>query len=652
MTPFLTTTWTLIAGVMVLFLPGLAWLVLFWDPEEDLFERFAEAIGISISITALFALLAYVLGWNISTPALILVYLLLLPPALWTLRRWWRDRHPQLENDNDPDGEQTQNINLFTRIDSWSTQRQKFLGYLILALTIFAALIWRFYQIRGVALPLWVDSVHHVQIVKLMLEHGGIPDSFEPFMPVPFFYHYAFHVLAAAFSTIARLSPQDAVLYLGQVLNAAIALAVYRLGVALWGGWRRAALSAILVAFVTQMPAYYVTWGRYTLLTGMLLLPLAMATALNIYHKGANRSRVMILGILTAGILLSHYFAAGLLALFLVVIGIQALISGIKQKEGFGLKTWLPLLLASFAGMLLASPWLDRMWGFAQSGVKIVAIPPSLEAVDRLYFPEYLNYLWRLVGPDWNHVLLFAALPGLIIALYRSRTRAFGVWSLLLGILSLPVGVYIAPFRPDHAVIVLFLPTAMLVAELFISAVDWSPLEKLDAVKTGIVLAVFAVLVGWGIWGTRSLVNSATVLATEADLEAIEWIDDNLPAEAQFLINVTHWQYGSYRGVDGGWWVTPLTSRMTALPNGLYGMGDRDYVDQVNAVAAQLSNIVGCSAEFWDLVDKGGWTYMYLTQGRGSIQPDQFENCPDVELLFSSQGVFLYRIEAIINPGM
>jgi len=275
-----------------------------------------------------------------------------------------------------------------------------------------------------------------------------------------------------------------------------------------------------------------------------------------------------------------------------------------------------------------------------------------MEAVDRLYFPEYLDYLWRLVGPDRNHVLLFVALPGLMIALYRSRTRVFGVWSLLMGILSLPVGVHIAPFRPDHAAIVLFLPTAMLVAELFISAIDWSPFEKLDAVKTAVVLVFFAVLVGWGIWEMRSVINTATVLAMDADLEAIEWIDDNLPADARFLINVAHWQYGSYRGVDGGWWITPLTNRMTSLPNGLYGMGDQDYVNQVNAVAAQINNVVGCSAEFWDLLSEEDWTYIYLTQGRGSIQPDQFEDCPGVQVIFESDGVFLYRIEAIINPGM
>ena len=74
--------------------------------------------------------------------------------------------------------------------------------------------------------------------------------------------------------------------------------------------------------------------------------------------------------------------------------------------------------------------------------------------------------------------MLFAALPGLVIALYRKRTRAFGIWTIILGILSLPVGFYVAPFRPDHAAIVLFLPTALLVAELLVSIIDWSPFKN------------------------------------------------------------------------------------------------------------------------------------------------------------------------------
>lgn len=649
MTPFVTTIWALFAGVLVLFLPGIAWQALLWDPEQDTIERLAEAIGISISITALLALLTFILNWRLSSIILIVFYLILVPPAIWALRHW------QLMSRSGEETISPSNVEHRFKVTQIKSASIRYffswdkLRYLILALIFISVLVWRFYQIRGVVLPLWVDSIHHVQIVGLILENGGLPSTFEPYMPVPFYYHYAFHGLAAVYAFLARSSPQDAVLYLGQVLNAAIVLAVYRLGKALWGDWRRATLSALLVAFVTQMPAYYVTWGRYTLLIGMLLLPLAMALALDIINKGARFSRLITLSVVTAGVLLSHYYAGLLLALFLIILGAQSVNGDIKQKHFSKWNSWLPLLLASIAGFLLASPWLFRMWRFAQAGVKFVAIQPTIEAVDRLYFPDYFNYLWRLLGPDRNHVLLFLALPGLIISLFHHRTRSIGVWTIILGILSLPVGVYLTPFRPDHAVIVLFLPTAIMVAELFISAIDWSPIEKVSSLKTTLVLVIFSALVLWGIWGTRSVVNSATVLATQADLEAINWIKNNLPQEARFLINDTHWQYGSYRGVDGGWWITPLSGRMTSLPNVLSAMGDGEYVNQVNQSAAKVSQIEGCTPEFWDLVGEGGLTHIYLNQSRGTILPHHFDNCSGVDLIYEANGIYIFRIEDIIT---
>jgi hypothetical protein len=147
------------------------------------------------------------------------------------------------------------------------------------------------------------------------------------------------------------------------------------------------------------------------------------------------------------------------------------------------------------------------------------------------------------------------------------------------------------------------------------------------------------------------VINSATVLATKADLKAINWIESNLPQEARFLINVTHWQYGSYRGVDGGWWITPLTGRMTSLPNGLYGMGDDAFVEQVNISAAKVSQMEGCTPEFWDLVHEERLTHIYLTQSQGTIRPNHFDNCLGVELIFENEDVYLYRIEDIINAN-
>jgi hypothetical protein len=647
MTSILGATWTLIAGAIVLFLPGIAWLALFWDPDKDVFENLADALGVSISLTALLALLAYVIDLNISSIGLILFYLLLIPLFVWSLRRWRLSKRSPYQNFNQIDENEFASDEVG---NTRSVDQLAWVDYLrdtCLALIFILILIWRFYQIRSIVLPVWVDSIHHVQIVGMLLDHGGLPDTFDPFMPVPFFYHYAFHSLGAVFSFFTRLSPENSVLILGQVLNAGIALAVYRLGKALWGDWRRAMLSSILVAFVTHMPAYYASWGRYTLLTGMVLLPLAMAAALDIVHKGVRPARIATFSILTAGILLAHYFAAALLAIFIIILCLQVVIQDLRHEKSAGWKIWFSLFLGSLAGILMAGPWLYRMWEFARRTIDIGAIPLTIEAVENFYFTDYLSYLWRLLGPQRNHAVLFVALVGLVIILIRKRTLAFGLWTITLCLITLPWGIYVTPFRPDHAAIVLFLPTALLVADLFISAIDWSPEGRLSRLKTLVVLLLLAALVGWGVWGTRSVINSATILATEADLEALHWIDDKLPQDARFFINVNHWQYGLFRGVDGGWWITPLTGRETLLPSGLYPLGDSVYVNRVNDLAARASQIKGCTPDFWEIVQEQGFTYIYLNGGRGSVRPNHFKNCPDVELIFTNDNVFVYRILVI-----
>jgi hypothetical protein len=637
-----TSIWALIIGVLVLFLPGFAWLALFWTPDQDIFERLAEAMGISISLTALLALLAYSFDWKITAAALIIFYILLIPIAVWGFKR-----HRQKWN---LDKQQDQDINSGEVSHEEHTPPfwGRWIPYLVISLAFLFILFWRFYQIRGVVLPLWVDSIHHVQIVNLILQNGGLPDTFEPYMPVPFYYHYAFHTLAAVFSFLGRLSSQQAVLILGQVISVGAAMAVYRLGKALWADWRRAGLSAVLVALATQMPAYYLTWGRYTLLAGLLLLPLAMAAALDIINKGAKHTRIATFVVLTSGLLLTHYFAAVLLAIFLIILAAVTVLQGIRDKNRLAWRTWLPLFLAAFAGLLLAAPWLYRMWVFAESAIRVGAIQLTLAAVEDAYFPNYLSYLWLLLGPIRNHFLLLLALPGLVISLLRRRTLVFGLWTLILVIISLPWGFYLAPFRPDHAVIVLFLPTAILIADLFITGLDWQPWLRFDKVKNALVLIFLAVLIGWGTWETRSVINPATVLARQGDIEALDWIESNIPEDARFFINVAHWQFGSYRGVDGGWWITPLTGRYTILPNALYAMGSSDYTNQVNAVAVKASQMEGCSPEFWQLVRDQGLTHIYLYQGRGSVHEEQFENCSGVVLEYEKDSVYIYHIGDII----
>lgn len=643
---FLESSWHLFAGAFILFLPGIAWLGIFWDPEQDAVSRLAEAAGISLSLTALVGLATFLIPWRVSASWIAGLYLLIFFAAVWSAwhrmsRRGGRNNAPLPEApspgvvaSSNPEGL------------SWETLKTHNNLWLAAILFVFLAVLGlRFYQIRDLALPAWVDSVHHVLIVRLLLERGGLPDTLEPYLPVPFFYHFGFHTLAAAYTALARLEPHLGVLQIGQWLNALVILSVYRLGRSLWGDWPRSVLSALLVGFTTQMPAYYVTWGRYTLLTGLALLPLAMAIALDISRKGPSLPRIANLCLLTAGIFLAHYYAALLFVGFMIILGGVTVWEDLRKGKLLKGNTWIPLSAAVVLGVGLAATWIFRAWSFTGSLVEVGILPPSSAAVDEFYFPNYLSYLWRLLGPLRNQVLTLAALPGLAILVWRRETRVFGAWSALLVISALPWGIYLAPFRPDHAVITLFLPVALMASDLLISISEWRTRPQADRLKALLVLVIIGTLTGLGIWQTRSIINQSTVLATDADLKAFDWIRENTPFNALFFIAISHWQYGIYRGSDGGWWITPITGRGTILPPALYPLGETGYVEQVNRRAAAASQAKACSPEFWQLVRSEGMSYVYVTGEADSDQQLSMRTCGGVSLVYSNERVSIYEIQ-------
>ena len=669
----LETLWYLLAGGMVLCLPGIAWWAWFPEKDKDILECIAEISGLSIAITALVMLGFFLLDVRLYPVAVGIIYSLLgvlavagvvhkrvnskptdgtLQPSGDEFRMEDTARAKQIQAGVEQDAQvlegdfhQVRELqeNISAENDPQDSDTGWILRNVLLLIAFVLLLAWRFYQIRDLVLPAWVDSLHHTLIVRLILENGGLPDSLAPYMDVPFSYHYAYHALTAAFAFLTRMPAEQAVLVLGQVLNALVAVSVYRLGTALWADWRRAGTAALLVGFVFQMPAYYVTWGRYTLLTGLVLLPLAMAVALDIANKERSNQRLVKLAVLTGGLLLSHYFAALLLALFLIILGLQVLIGDVREGRSLRESRWLPLTLAAMVGGVLAGAWIVRMLGFNQDWVGVTAVSPA-QSLDSTFFPNYLSYLWRMMGPQRNYVLLALALLGLVVCLLRPKTRAFGLWGLAMGIFSLPWGFHLSPFRPDHFVIVLFLPSSLLLTDFIFTACERLQTGRFRMVGTFLAGAAILSLLVWGLWETRFIINQTTVFTSQADIEAIEWVAANTPLEARFMTNATHWQYSTYRGEDGGWWIMPLTRRETLLPPVLYVMGARGTVENINNIAKTVSQLQDCSPEFWDLVEEEGVTHIYLVEGRGSLQPEGLEGCVGLSLVYEKDGVFIYEV--------
>jgi hypothetical protein len=658
--------WQALAVGVVLLLPGAAWLAWFPLAGRDFAQQLAAMLGISLSLTCLAALFTFLSGVQLSGWALAGLYILAALAAL----------------------------------SGWIVHRVKLrlsLGFFLTVLIGGVIVAWRLYQARVLVLPPWVDSLHHVLIVRVMLEQGGLRGDLLPYLPVPFYYHFGFHSIAAAAASLAGFSADRAVLVIGQMLNAAVCAAVYRLGWTIWRDNRRALVAVLLVAFFSTMPAYYLTWGRYTLLSGLILLALAVAEVLDWIRTDRQAalsarqswSFALRLGLFTAGALLSHYLAGLILALFLVVCGLYlawrdlhpvlwrapprcmglrpAAPPAARQAEpaqaGEVLPApaqmarrvvlwsgWLPLLGSVLAGALLALPWVWRTLVYSVGSISLeVTLPVELGGSG--ISTSYATYLWALLGPQRNHWLLLLGALGLLLMLIRPSKgtdvveRLFWVWSLLVVLGCLPLGINLAPFQPHHMVMVVFLPVVLASGHLLVAAGEAVSLVTRRAWPGWAAACLaLALLTAWGARTTRNIINPVTLLADAADRQALEWVQANTPVEARFFINTTPWQGSVYRGVDGGWWILPLTGRQTLLPPVVYSWGEFDYVNQINDWASLANQIKSCSVEFWKLVADARLDYIYIHQQKGSLQPEGLAGCPRLKVVYQQQGVWIYRV--------
>jgi hypothetical protein len=522
------------------------------------------------------------------------------------------------------------------------------LGLLVLfAIT----LILRLIQIRNLVLPAWVDSLHHTHIVQVIREQGRIPDDLMSYTSIPFYYYFGFHVLVAAFGELADLPAPQAILIFGQVLNAVAILSIYQLAVELTHRRGVGIAAAMLTGFVSQMPAYYPSWGRYTLLTGIVLLPIAIAEAVKTWRNPNQPQLGLRLVLLTGGLILTHYLAAAFHFCFLLALVLTEVIGSRKprwQYRGLALSAW------SVLGLVIVAPWIIRVFPYVMPFVRIQTTVNIISS-DPTDFLDRVGYLWYLVNRPRSWAILSLALPAAVVSLiYRRSTRILVVWLIILVPLFSEWPWQIQPFRADLILICLFLPMNILAAEGLLSLRQLlNMIMRFSLVPSFASILILITLSIWGFLDTISIINPVTVLATEADVEALTWIKENIPSNARFLVNVEHWQYGLYRGTDGGWWIPLLSHRATVLPPGVfYGWGNRRYVLEIREVAERVMGIDGCTPDFWEFVQEQHITHIYIGVKGGTLQPRWFDTCPGVRRVYTGYNVHIYEIGGVAETAL
>ena len=298
-----TATATL-AALLVFLLPGGALLSLLPPRradcqsarQTDAASWLILAAGLTLALVPVALLVLYLLRLRIGQGAVLALLAASAGVILW--RRgaaWWAWLRQQ-------------------RGISWR-ERLRGLDAPLLALALVAGLVVgaRLWPVRGINYGLWGDSYHHTLITQLILDNGGLFQSWEPYAPLrTFTYHFGFHADAAfvqwATGWLTGNPTPRTVVLVGQFLNALAALGLYPLALRL-SGRRWAGVIAVLIAgLLMPMPAFYVNWGRYTQLAGQAMLPAVLWLLLEAVDGPLARPRAWLLaGLAVGGLGLTHY---------------------------------------------------------------------------------------------------------------------------------------------------------------------------------------------------------------------------------------------------------------------------------------------------------------------------------------------------------
>jgi hypothetical protein len=630
----------------ILFLPG--WLLLDFSglkPRFDSGERDGLAIGLSLSIIPLAMLWSTSLGLRWGRASLLFTAGLLLAVAFWRLSR--PSRFSETRKVFPPSFSKfakKSNYKMIHRLRRCIIQKLPLMLIFLLTLGV------RLVMARDLSAPAWVDSIHHATIARLILEQGGFPSTYAPYIDIDAAeYHAGYHSTLAVFQWLSGLEAPEAMLLLGQVLNALIVFAVYLLAVSLTRQ-RTAGLAAAAVAgLFTPMPAYYTSWGRYTQLAGLLILPAGLALArLVIEHRRDARASVpalVVAAIACGGLFLVHYRVAGFLALLLLCYFLSRVRLNRLANLRLAKRVALFMVAAGLLALLISLPWSWR------AITQVFA--PKATLVSGSAAVAFDGFSWDYLTAAWGLPAMILAGLGLLVSLFRRPSLAFTMasWtgSLLLaanlGALHLPGGWFV---NTISVAIILFIPTAILAGYALAQVYALLRAGMPHGGKAAFQWTCAALSLAIALLAARSLLpilRPSTELFRLADRPAMEWIAAHIPASETILINPMYWGYGTYAGADGGYWITPLTGRKTIPPPVLYSLGSPAEKQRIRAICDTVTSTATDAAALAQYLRGQDLHYVYLGARGGVLSPQVLLESDQFEVLYENEGAWIFAVK-------
>ncbi|MFN8471232.1 MAG: DUF6541 family protein [Anaerolineae bacterium] len=595
----------------------------------DLPGRFALSVGLSLAVWPLLFLLLSVTPIRLNSTVVWSLMLLVVAAIVAVQARRWR-RDPS-------EASPVARYRALGR-DDWLVAIT-----FVAILVIIAAL--RALHVFGLAVPPWVDSIQHAVGVRLFTDSGRLPSTWgSDVYNVPFIYHFGFHSVTAVFTWLSGLSIPSAMLIAGQVMNTLVTVGVYLLTARLTGRRGAGLVAMTIVGTVSLMPAYYLTWGRYTQLTGLALLPAAAVLAFDaIDARPPVGRRIVLAGVAAGALFVTHY---RVLLMYVALVGaylVVETVAAVVYRRRFA-PLWGRIGTVAALALVITLPWEARL---AVTLTQAGSLSAWLNGSASFNTPH-----WGLLALGYQRELFIFSAIGALLAFWL-RPKFVAVVLIATGVTVLvtnPSAVGLSSswvFSNDSLIITAFLPLAMLTG-YGAATVLGLVLEKMPGEwRPAVTIAGAVLLVGVALWtadGMLTVVNPVTVLATQDDVAAAAWIRDNVPQTARFLVNSRAWQEGAYAATDGGGWLSILANRPTTLPPISYAYSSSaPLIDKVTQTEKAVSE--AASAEtLAPLIQSEGATHIYIGAKGGALKPEMFLNKPGFRLLYSNGAAWVFEV--------
>jgi hypothetical protein len=525
------------------------------------------------------------------------------------------------------------------------------------ALLVVLALVFavRLLVVRTLAVPMWGDSYQHTMVAQLLVDHGGLFDSWQPYVPLSSFtYHFGFQASVALYHWLTNADIVQSVITTGQLMNGLAVICLYPLAVKVARS-RWAGVIAVLVAgLLSPMPMYYVNWGRYVQLAGQVILPVAMWLTWSCLESQHRLIRLeMLAGLTVAGLALTHYRVTIFYLLFLPVVWLAGTFQARRDRSGLRALS-LQAVRIHLLSVFLLLPWIWNL--FAGLLPKILGQFANSEAGSSAYNQ----------APVLRDILTYAPLPlvvtglmGLIFGLVKrnGRVLVLAIWTALLFLaanpnwLGLPGAETIANFDgvlESFAVIIgLYIPVSILcgyLGSVLIEAASHRFAWPSRMAASGLILALCFL----GTGDRLTTLNPAYSLVTTPDLRAMHWIEEHTAQTSKFLSNAFFAYEGHVIvGSDAGWWLPVLAHRQNTVPPITYGHEaafDPDYATKVNEFERSIENQSLDEPATIQLLQDNQVSYVYIGETGGNLSPDVLEASDAYDLIYHEDRVWIFKV--------